>query len=309
MDFFKKTGGALRGLFREAVRSCYDMEFYRVVRERPWAGALRYAAAMQACLLLVAALFLAPVITEFRTRLAAHLRAQVPTDARFSIEHGRLATTLSPQTDIGVKDFPVIIDTTVEGVGAADRTPAAGILAGRDAIYLAEGGGTAKTYPLADLPDLNFSREDVLGRLDRLSGGFLAAAFVFFAAFWYLGSMVGISVYVLPASLAATFAGRLFGVRLRYGQWVAVGFHAVTLPLVVTAGFGASGIPIPYAFSFIFFMFVAAVTLDERARPTSPPEPPLKHPRRRLARSKTVKGGSASGGKPVESGPAASGHR
>jgi len=55
---------------------------------------------------------------------------------------------------------------------------------------------------------------------------------------------------------------------LTYSQWLAVGLHAVTLPTLIDYVFGLFSLQVPFASTVVFLMFMLAVAMDERSRPT-----------------------------------------
>jgi hypothetical protein len=284
MDTLRAIGDSFRGFFGELFRSCYDMEFYRGVRTRPWQESLRYFVAMIALLVGVAVLCIAPFGFAVASRLGSFLDDHLPANTELDIASGKLSTTLPARFNIGDKDFPVLVDPSVTGIDAVDQAPEEGMLVGRDAIFMSN-GKEKRVYPLAGFPDGKLSKADALDWLKRWSGPFLGVGIAVMAVAWYVGLLMVTSIYVLIASLAAMLAGKLFQAPLRYGQWVAVGFHAITLPIVADWTLAVSGLRVPFAYSFIFFMFVAAVLADERTRPTGPGDAaPARPAPRRIAR-------------------------
>ena len=269
MPAFSRIGKCIAKCSHEIARSCFDMEFYRAVRERPWKMALRYVAILQATLVLVAVLFLAPHIPDSRTRFSAFLDARLPADARIAIEKGRLVTNLPPRFDLGAQDAPVIVDASVEGTHVPDALSVDGILIGRDAIFLGKENGSEQALPLADFHDVTLTKSAALAWVGQWTGWTLVAGLSAFAVLWYVGLMLGSILYALLGALVAMLFGKLFRAPLRFSQWAAVSFHAVTLPIFVNAIFDAAGLSVPLIFTFLFCMFIAAVIADERSRPTT----------------------------------------
>lgn len=263
------------GFLAAVVRSCYDMEWYRAVRTRPWSKALSYVAAFHLMLTVAMTAAFAPGLFMAQTGFMAHVGMTFPADARIDVAKGQLSTNLAEPFEAGVKGMRVTFDTSVTGGTLPDRYGKHdGILIGRDAMFVQASNAERRTYLMSEFPDFTMTRADML---DWVGTWGMLAVFAFlliFAITLYVLSVLGSVVYVGITAALASMVGTLWGVRLKYAAWFSVGLHAVTLPTLVNLASNTFGMRIPFAYTFIYFMFVFAVIADERNQPTASPEAP-----------------------------------
>jgi hypothetical protein len=268
MNPFAAMGKAIGRFFAAVAKSCYDMEFYRGVRQRPWTSSLRYLIAFAAALVLFAALTLAPTMIGAPGALVAHLQGRFPDGASVTIKNGVLTTNLPMPFAAGTPDFPVTIDTSVTGRDFPPSLDSEGLFVGRDAIFAYGGKTDQRVYPMSDMPDLSLTKEQAVAALRSWgTPAMLSALAAFIVAYW-LALVLSSVIYVAVAVLLALLLGRLWGVRMSYGRWFASGLHAVTLPILVNLLTSAAGLQLSFAYTFIFFMIMAAIIADERNQPT-----------------------------------------
>ncbi|HSD12486.1 MAG TPA: DUF1189 family protein [Patescibacteria group bacterium] len=269
--------------FLTVVKSCYDMEWYRVVRSRPWTKALAYAALFQSALTLFVVASLASHLFGAETAFVAHVLRTFPDGAALTVKSGHLSTNLPEPFEAGSKWLRVVFDTSFEGLEPAARyKDFDGVVVGRDAIFFPRPHYTSspsivtqqRVYRMADFSEFSVTKAQLIDWLQAWGGLFILGLLVLFAV-TYLGIMIVTTVgFVALASAVAYGLGRLWGIRTGYAAWFAVGLHAATLPLLVNYATTAADIRIPFAFTFIYFMFVAAVIADERSQPVLSAEPP-----------------------------------
>ncbi|MEY4744434.1 MAG: hypothetical protein RL272_379 [Candidatus Parcubacteria bacterium] len=283
--------GRIGSFFITAVKSCYDMEWYRTVRARPWTSGLRYAAWLQAALTLFTTAALASQLFGGETAFIVHLQTTFPDDAALEVKSGHLSTNLPQPFEAGSKWIRVVIDTSVEGTTAPEKYKGMdGVLVGKDAIFMPQPHYQTppsvltqqRIYRMEDFSEFAVTKRELLSWLQTWGGLFILGSLVMFALAYWAAMLIMTAVYVGITSGAAFAIGKLAGIRTGYRAWVAVGFHAVTLPLFVNFAMASTNVRIPLAFSFVFFMFVVAVIADERSQPVAPqdegPTPPPNTP-------------------------------
>ena len=272
MDRLKKILASLGDFFRTVLRSCYDMELYREVRTRPWTRSLAYYFLF---IVFITAAALAAVIPSSWSALKQarqYIADKVPAGASVAIRSGKLETSLPSPTDLGTDKLALIIDAAVSGMDAQPVIKSgSGFVFGRDVIVIKESAGERRVMSLADMPDLALTKDSVLSWFDRYGGWLVAAAALGFVVAYVLTSLSGGVAFILMASLVAALFGSMWRARLRFSQWVAVGFHAITLPLLANMLFDAFGLNVPMVFTLLYFMVIVAVIADERASPTAAP--------------------------------------
>lgn len=264
--------------FVTVVRSCYDMELYRDIRRAPWTRALKYVVTLQATVVLLAALAAAPGMARTLNEAERRIATVVPDGARVTLRSGEFTMTLPSPQRFGDENasFPIVLDADYAGFAPPPSLgKEGGIFIGHEAMFIAEEEGSWRTYPLKDLPDFSYDKQDVLDGLRAYGGLAIAGSLAFFALFFWLWFVFSSVVFVLLMAAASKAIGNVMKVDLRYAQWFAVGLHAVTLPHLLNLAFIATGIRIPFAFTVIFTLFVVSVILDERSNPVGPPETPL----------------------------------
>ena len=283
MDHLKLILASLSSFLRTVIRSCYDMELYRGVRTSLAAAAFRYFAALNLLLVILVLCDLTPAAFVGLRDLRSFVSDKLPSGASLTLKAGQMSSGLPQPFALGDDRTPVVIDTGLTGLEPpASFTAETGVLVGRDAVFIKRAAGDVRTSPLKDLPDFSVTRDQALGWLARGAGWVLALALLFFALVYYFASLLGGAVFVIVMSPLALFIGRLWKLRLSYWQWVAVGFHAMTLPALVNWLFDEFGSTVPLAFTFLFFMVIVAVIADERASPVDG-QPAAPRPPRRKA--------------------------
>jgi hypothetical protein len=270
MGIFKRSLAALGRFLKVVFRSCYDMEFYRAVRVRSWPQALRYFVAFNALAVLLTMFDLAPTTFIALGHVQKYIAEKIPVGATLSVRSGVLETSLPMPFNFGDDRTPLVIDTAVTGLDAQpDIAGEQGVVIGRDAVYIKKSPSDRQVMAMKEMPDFSASKDLVLGWLDSNGRWLAASAVIAFALMYFLVSLASGVVFVILASLLAGLFGALWRVRLRFRQWVAVGFHAVTLPTLINALFNEFGMTVPMVFTFLYFMIIVAVIADERAAPTS----------------------------------------
>lgn len=304
MSFLKKNLNAFWRFLRTVGRSCYDMELYREVRTRPWPRALGYFTVFNVFIVCLTLADLTPSSFIALKQGRQFIADNFPAGAAVEVRSGKLETNLPSPTRIGDGRTSVVIDASVSGLGAQPEFDSeAGFLLGRDVMVIQRSANDRRTVALSELPDFAVTRETALDQIDRYGGWMVSAAMLLFGILYLLTSFIGGVIFVLFTAVVAALFGAMWKIRLGFGQWVAVGFHAVTLPTLANALFNEFGMNVPLVFTFLFFMIVVAVIADERSSPTGgssaavapPPTPagpssPAKPLRRRpVARKKPAK--------------------
>ncbi|MFH1047894.1 MAG: DUF1189 family protein [Patescibacteria group bacterium] len=255
--------------FRALVKSCYDMEFYREVRTRPWTHAFRYAAVY---FLLLSGLLTWSVVPEafgFLQQVRKVVHEQLPDGAVFEMQNNQFNTSLSPATEFGDEQLTLVVDSSVRGLdfpkSFEDRN---GIFLGQDALFSQEADGRREIIPFADTPDFSVTKEALVDWLGRWGIPTVVVLMGFVWLFSFFFSLFGGLFFVTLTSLLALFSSRLAKLKLFYHQWLAVGLHAVTLPTLLDFLFSLFGLNVPFLLPVVYFMFIFAVLSDERLRPT-----------------------------------------
>jgi hypothetical protein len=272
MNLLSRTVNRIGRFFVVVVRSCYDMEFYRDVRRAQSTAAFRYVVTFHATVVLLGALMALPGVIDGVAGARAFVASAFPDGARVEMRGGKLSTSLAAPTSFGDERLPVVVDTTrfgttpPEPIGKGDA-----IFVGRDAVFVQEEGGESwNVASFGDVSDFSFEKGDVISWLDAYGtlAAVLATAGIGFLLL--LGLVVSTTVFVLLTAILTNALARLGGVSMTYDQWLAVGFHAVTLPHLLNVAFAFTETRIPLAFTVVFSLFVVAVATDERANPVGP---------------------------------------
>jgi len=255
------------GLWRQIVWSSYDLEFYRWVRVRPWFEAFRYLLAFSLLLAAAFAAVFGPAAFQVPERAVGFLE-KLPAGSYIAVKSGRIETDLPQPTKWGSGDAVVVIDTSLQGSEWKETMPAGAMIVGRDAIFVDE-SGSKRVLSAADLTDFSLSRETALDWWKKYGPGFgFAAILVLFVAYFF-GLFIANGLLALLGAVIALAVGGLWRLRLGFSQWLSVGLHAVTLPVLAGSLFGLLGLDASAVRMVIFFMFIAAVAIDERSNPTS----------------------------------------
>lgn len=264
----KKFAAAISRFFREVGKSCYDMEFYRAVRaESPWRS-VAYAAKLFGFLAALGAIVFVPGLIAMREGFVSHVTTRLPDGARFELSADGLSTNVQVPFDLGVEGTPLLIDTSVQGTEPPSAAKSALVLGAHAAFFPKDDGGI-QVVPYTDLPRFAVTKTDIVSTLEKIGWPVAALIAITLVLAWAVSSMFGTSGYVLLLSALAWVAGRAAKVPLRYPQWVAVGFRAITLPTLLMIAFGATLGRIPFISTVIYAMIVVAVIQDERANPSS----------------------------------------
>ncbi len=260
-------------LVTDIGKSCYDVERYRAFRQRPWKDALRYLAAFLGLVVVATFVTFAVVAVPVPGRIVEHLQTTLPDSITFTLAEGKLSVTgADVPLNVGTAEMPFRIDTSVEGtVSAGDVGEIDGIVIGHEAVFLVEDGATISAQPLTTLTDGSMTKSDVLTFLAENGTGAAIVAALLFAFFHALLLAVNAALLVVIGAWLSYAIGRMWRVGLSYRHWVAVGLHAVTLPILAEHLFWAMSWEVPFSFPFLYFMVMIAVLVDERQSPTANP--------------------------------------
>lgn len=247
------------------------MEWYRVVRVRPWSRALAYLAAFCVTVSTVLAFLILPSLLQAAGEFRTWAAAKIPAEAEFAFADHKFSTTLETPYEISEEGESVVIDPGVTDLQfPSSRYEKAGIVVGRDAVFMNRGRGQWQIQDFREVPDWKTTGRDVQQAVAKFGVPAAFAIFAIFALVSVVALFVGSIAYAFLAAAMAWGLGLAFRVNLKFSQWLAVCFTAVTLPTLADMALNFFGTQIPYAFSFIFFAFVIAVLVDERQRPTTP---------------------------------------
>ncbi len=293
MNLLSRGINGIGRFFVTVVRSSYDMELYRDIRRAPWTRALAYVIAFHAAVVFLAAFAAVPGLVRTVGEVERGIARAVPDGARVTVRAGQFSTSLpSPQRFGDEKSsFPVVLDEGYAGFSPPpDFGEKGGLYVGREAIFMADEGAW-RTYPLKDAPDFSYGKDDVLAWMRAYALPAALVAYAVLAVLFWVFSLASSLTFALLMALAATALGRLVGVGMRYAQWVAVSFHAVTLPYLLNLAFVAAGARVPFVFTVVFALFVIAVIADERTSPVPPPDPPAPPRQKRVRKIARREGG------------------
>ncbi len=269
MNTVRKMFNGIGAFFAVAGKSCYDMEFYRGVRTRPVKEAVWYAMRLHFALAICVTLLFVPVSLGVKAALSDYLYKTLPETASITVSHGQLSTTLSVPYELGNDSFHVIVDPSHEGTAFPEKLKTAGILLGRDAMFVRNPVDAMEVREFRTLPDLTLSRYMVLGWLSDFGGWILVLATLLFGALFWAGFLASTVLTVAVYSLFAWLFGKLWRVNMRYASWFACGLHAVTLPILINILFGFMALPIPFAYTVVYFLIMGSIVSDERSQPVS----------------------------------------
>lgn len=246
------------------------MEWYRTVRTRPWQVSARYLFSFLVLLAFAIALVALPSVTGIPGEVRERINASFPENAELTLKDGELSANFGMPVDIGVEGFPVVIDTSAEVADGEDgpEVPEGGFLIGRESVFYRQDSETVEVFDLSGFPDGTLDRVEAEDLLDRYGALIVVVALTSFVFAHLIFLALNTAVFILFTALLAMYIGRLWRVRLYYDQWISVGLHAVTLPVIIDHFFWAFSFRISFAFSFIYFMFMMSVIADERTRPT-----------------------------------------
>jgi hypothetical protein len=265
---------ALRTFSNDIIRSCYDMEFYRVVRTRPLAEAFKYLGRVGLLVAIAAALVLAPASTAALHGARDFVRVRVPDEASFTVKDGKFTTTAATPLELGTGKSPFTIDPSVTGT---EFPPAfakdGGILVGSDAMFIQGDDGSKRVYPFIDSPEFSVTKPQIEKWLGRFGTVTIIGVVLLLSAFVFAMTFVGGAIYAAFAALLMFAATRIWKVRIGYRQLLAMSLHALTLPGALRILIPSLYAALPVAFTVVYFMILVTATADERARPTSPPPP------------------------------------
>ncbi len=255
---------------KDIGHSCYDMELYRRVRTRPLAAAFGYFTAFSLLVSLLMLGLLAPNLVVMLRDARQYVDTRLPMGAFVQLKSSEMRTNLSQPYNFGSDKMPVMLDTNVNGLSFPENVKFdSGVLVGRDAVFVKQSANETRTYSFKGMKDFLLSREDAAGWLGRYGALAVIGLSGFFFIAYFLASLIGTAIFVVAASVVSLLLGLLWRVRLTYAQWLAVGFHAVTLPIILDGLFGALNLNISFAFTLIFYMFAVAVIADERSHPVA----------------------------------------
>lgn len=275
----KKIGQSLKRFGMAIGRSCYDMDFYREKRAEPWPRGLLYLVRLMTLVSIVTALFLGPVIFGGLSGVGQYVTERVPDGASITLNQGELSAALPMPLELSDSEETggsVIIDTTYEGLDfPRDRLGDDGLLVGRDAMFLRQNGFEERTYNLKEFPDFSVNKHQVLDWVRAYTWPLTFGLTIGLALMYFLGVTLGNVLFVLFGALVAMLMARVWRVRLPYAEWVSVSFYAVTLPIALGAVFDTLGWTQVPVFPVVFFMIIAAVVADERARSATKVPPPV----------------------------------
>ncbi|MDD5251440.1 MAG: DUF1189 family protein [Patescibacteria group bacterium] len=265
----KNTAQNLKHLFRAIKHSCYDMEYYRGVRLAPWTEALRYFVSWCTLFAVIIALVTAPGILMLPSLARQQVEQRIPAEATAVMKGGQLQVSGVPTPlQLGSEKSPFTIDTSVIGLefpAQLDKPNA--VLVGRDGFFATNDSGGRQIQPFKELPNFSVTRNQVTGWLG--SWGILAALGLVLIVLLgiFVGSFLSSGLFAVFGAVVALLAGRLWKLQLEYRRWLAVAFHAITLPMLTEAVFSVLGLNVPLIYPLVFFMIIVAVSMDERNRP------------------------------------------
>ena len=249
------------------IRSCYDLDWYRIVRSRPWTASLAYLAKFCLLISVTAGLMFAPSFLVAAKELRQTIGQKIPDGAEFAVSRGVFSANVDSPLNLGNAASPLIIDASIEGLDLPENELSAnGVVIGRNSVFVRKSKFEQRVYSLKEFPDVKITKAGIIGAFGTYAPPLAALLAVLVALGYFIGLFVSSLVYAVVFGVAAFAIGRIAGTALTYRQWRAFGCVAVTLPTLVGMALMIFGVQIPFAFSFIFFAFAIAMIVDERGR-------------------------------------------
>jgi hypothetical protein len=269
LSFFPRLTAALLNFWRELKFSAYDLGWYRHLRRTRLGGGLRYFFAFHALLAALYVLAAAPGLVGIPSATRDFLTNQVPTGAFIEVKGGQYVTNLPDGWKAGNNLFTFVSAPTLEGTNAPTRTERNWVVVGRDAAFVSQEGNGTTTRPLGDVPDFRLTREAALAWvMAQMSAWLVALALVFLLGFWAV-SMAAHAALVVLFSWLAQSVSRLARAPVAFSDWLAMGWRLVTAPSLIVILLHLFGVNMPFAWSVVYLMFVAAVIMDEKNDPVA----------------------------------------
>lgn len=245
------------------------MERYRVFRVKPLSSAIRYFAALSLVITVIVIVGFAPKMMGIFRIVRDDVVRVMPEGAEFTIKDGRFSTTIPTPYSKDIGSLTLVMDDSLQGTELPDGAYEQEFIAviGQDALFLVQEDYETQVYPFAERDDVSMTRESLLDWFRTNTFTATLSVLVVFGSVYFLFTLFGVGVYIFVTSTFVLFLARLWKVRLRYVTWVAIGMHAVTLPLVVDLVFGSFLRRLPVLFTVLYLMIIIAVVVDERAHP------------------------------------------
>lgn len=265
----RQIGALVRAFLGDIVGSMYDVERYRTFRTEPVSSAIRYFVTFSFVVTIFVAVALAPAIVDMAHVVRDDVIRVMPEGSEFMIKDGKFSTTISTPYSQDLGPITLVIDEALQGTTLPDEAYQQEFAAviGQDAVFLVQEDTETQVHLFAGASDISMSRENLLDWFR--ANTFLATLLLSFAfgVVYFLFILFGVGVYVLVTSVFMLLFARLWKVRLKYTTWVAIGMHAVTLPVIADLVFDSLFTRLPFLFTVLYLMIITAVTVDERSNP------------------------------------------
>ena len=224
------------------VALCTSFASYRPVRDLPARASILFLAKLAVLLALVACAGFIPLALERTDDIAQWVDEHFPA---FSIQDGRVTTTVKQPCIAGTDQFRVILDTTGQ-VTEPDTNAPQGILFQADSVTVwmkatnaPEAAVRSRSQTLRGFPDGPFNGA-YFRRLIRLS---LWAALPFL---WPALTLLGLLTALLQAyffSVISSLMERGLPGRLQLNQLLNIAIHAVTPGAIIVTAYAAMRLP------------------------------------------------------------------
>jgi hypothetical protein len=264
-----RATAALLNFWRELKFSAYDLGWYRHQRRTHLGGGLRYFFAFHAVLAALYVLAAAPGLVGLPRAVREFVENKVPVASYVEVKGGQFMTNLPDGWKAGDNRFAFVSSPTLEGLNAPTRAERNWVVVGRDAAFVSQEARGLTTRPLGDVPDFRLTREAALAWvITQMPAWLVALAFVFLLGFWAV-SMAAHAALVVLFSWLAQSASRLARAPIAFGAWLGMGWRLVTAPSLAVLLLHLFGVDLPFAWSAVYLMFVAAIIMDEKNDPVA----------------------------------------
>lgn len=245
------------------------MERYRAFRAKPLSSAIRYFLAFSLVITVVVIVGFAPKMMDIFRIVRDDVVRMMPEGAEFMIKDGRFSTTIPTPYSKDIGSLTLIMDDSLQGTELPEGAYEQDLIAiiGQDALFLVQDGFETQVHPFAGRGDVSVSRESLLDWFRTNTFTAMLSVLVVFGAVYFLFTLFGVGIYISVTSVFVLLLARLWKVRFRYATWVAIGMHAVTLPLAVDLVFDLFFRRLSVLFTVLYLMIIIAVIVDERSHP------------------------------------------
>jgi hypothetical protein len=253
----KEEAITMKGFFSRIWKSCFNPSSYTEIKDQSFGKSLGYITLLILLYVTIFSFFINLFGFNFVGQATKWIDSNVP---EVTIKDGAISADVEQPYVRDLDGFAFIIDTTgkIEEIGDEYES---GILATKDQVFFKRSEHRTEVYDVPVGEDEFIIDAGLINMVLNIGKYFIFPIVLIgvFAFYW-----IAVFIKIFFYSLISMAINAIFSAKLKYGELLNIGVHAVTLPFLLSIIVELLGIPISgWIYNHLIYVIMLAIVINK----------------------------------------------